>query len=380
MKSLDETRKSLDVVDNQIKALFTERLELTKDVIAYKMQTGKAVLDPVREKQKLDGLTADVENPFTRQGVKELFTQIMAIGKKLQYQILCENGKGGEIPFTPISELQTKGARVVYQGVEGAYGNAAMIQFFGKEVDGYSVSTFASAMEEVAEGRADFAVLPIENSRAGAVGDVYDLLMKYDNTIVAETYLKVEHCLLGLPGASLDQIQTVYSHPQGLMQCAGFLEQHRDWQQVGQSNTAGSAKKVVSEGDPAKAAIASELAGELYGLQVLKRGISDDQNNTTRFIVVQKRKEFLQDAHKISLCIETEHVSGALYNQLSHFIFNSLNMTKIESRPIPDRAWEYRFYIDFEGNLSDPAVRNALVGLESEAGQLKILGNYNALH
>lgn len=380
MKSLDETRKSLDVVDNQIKALFTERLELTKDVIAYKMQTGKAVLDPAREQQKLDTLTADVENPFTRQGVRELFTQIMAIGKKLQYQILCENGKGGEIPFTPIEQLQTKGARVVYQGVEGAYGNAAMIQFFGRDVDGYSVSTFAAAMEEVAEGRADFAVLPIENSRAGAVGDVYDLLMQYDNTIVAETYLKVEHCLLGLPGADLEQIQTVYSHPQGLMQCAGFLEQHREWQQVGQSNTAVSARKVVSEGDPSKAAIASELAGELYGLQVLARGISDDQNNTTRFIIVQKRKEFLQDAHKISLCIETEHVSGALYNQLSHFIFNALNMTKIESRPIPDHAWEYRFYIDFEGNLSDPAVKNALVGLENEAGRLKILGNYNALH
>lgn len=380
MKSLDETRKALDVVDNQIKALFTERLELTKDVVAYKMEVGKAILDPVREQQKLDALTRDIDNGFTSQGVRELFTQIMAIGKKLQYQILCENGKGGEIPFTPIPQLQTEGVKVVYQGVEGAYGNAAMLQFFGKEVDGYSVSTFASAMEEVAEGRADYAVLPIENSRAGAVGDVYDLLMQYDNTIVAETYLKVEHCLLGLPGASLEQIQTVYSHPQGLMQCAGFLEQHRDWQQVGQSNTAVSARKVVSEGDLTKAAIASELAGELYGLQVLQRGISDDKNNTTRFIVVQKRKEFLQDAQKISLCVETEHVSGALYNQLSHFIFNSLNMTKIESRPIPDRAWEYRFYIDFEGNLSDPAVKNALVGLENEAGRLKILGNYNALH
>ena len=380
MRSLDETRKALDVVDNQIKALFTERLELTKDVVAYKMEVGKAILDPVREKQKLDALTKDIDNGFTSQGIRELFTQIMAIGKKLQYQILCENGKGGEIPFNPISKIQTEGVKVVYQGVEGAYGNAAMIQLFGKEVDGYSVSTFASAMEEVAEGRADYAVLPIENSRAGAVGDVYDLLMQYDNTIVAETYLKVEHCLLGLPGASLEQIQTVYSHPQGLMQCAGFLEQHRDWQQVGQSNTAFSARKVVSEGDLTKAAIASELAGELYGLQVLQRGISDDKNNTTRFIVVQKRKEFLQDAQKISLCIETEHVSGALYNQLSHFIFNSLNMTKIESRPIPDRAWEYRFYIDFEGNLSDPAVKNALVGLENEAGRLKILGNYNALH
>ncbi len=380
MRSLDETRKALDVVDNQIKALFTERLELTKDVVAYKMEVGKAILDPVREQQKLDALTKDIDNGFTRQGVRELFTQIMAIGKKLQYQILCENGKGEEIPFTPISQIQTEGVKVVYQGVEGAYGNAAMLQLFGKEVDSYSVSTFASAMEEVAEGRADYAVLPIENSRAGAVGDVYDLLMQYDNTIVAETYLKVEHCLLGLPGASLEQIQTVYSHPQGLMQCAGFLEQHRDWQQVGQSNTAVSARKVVSEGNLTKAAIASELAGELYGLQVLQRGISDDKNNTTRFIVVQKRKEFLQDAQKISLCVETEHVSGALYNQLSHFIFNSLNMTKIESRPIPDRAWEYRFYIDFEGNLSDPAVKNALVGLENEAGRLKILGNYNALH
>lgn len=378
MKTLDETRKALDIVDNQIKALFAERLELSKDVVDYKMEIGKPILDMAREKQKLDALTTGIEDGFTRQGVRELFTQIMAIGKKLQYKILCENGKGGEIPFTSIVKLGTEGAKVVYQGVEGAYGNAAMLQFFGAEVDGYSVATFESAMEEVAEGRADFAVLPIENSRAGAVGDVYDLLMKYDNVIVAETYLKVSHCLLGLPGASLEQINTVYSHPQGLMQCTEFLEQHRDWQQVGQSNTAVSARKVLEEGDSSKAAIASELAAKRYGLEILSRDISDDRNNTTRFIIVQRPKEFLADAQKISLCIETEHVSGALYNQLSHFIFNGLNMTKIESRPIPERAWEYRFYIDFEGNLSDPAVKNALVGIEAEASRIKILGNYTA--
>ena len=239
------------------------------------------------------------------------------------------------------------------------------------------MATFEAAMEEVAEGRADYAVLPIENSRAGAVGDVYDLLMKYDNTIVAETYLRVEHCLLALPGTSFSNIRTVYSHPQGLMQCAGFMEKHREIQQVSQSNTAVSARKVVEDGDASCGAIASELAGSLYGLEVLERGISDDKNNTTRFIIVQKKKEYLADAQKISICIETEHVSGALYNQLSHFIFNGLNMTKIESRPIPDRAWEYRFYIDFEGNLSRPEVENALFGLEKEASRLKILGNYS---
>ncbi len=377
MKDLSVTRKELDVIDNQMKELFQKRLKLMEDVVEYKMEVGKPIFDGERERQKLSSVTEDVEGAFTKQALTELFCQMMAIGRKLQYQILCERGKAAEYSFTSITKLQTDGVQIVYQGVEGAYSHAASLQVFGQEAQVRSVATFEAAMEEVAEGRADYAVLPIENSRAGAVGDVYDLLMKYDNTIVAETYLRVEHCLLALPGTSFSNIRTVYSHPQGLMQCAGFMEKHREIQQVSQSNTAVSARKVVEDGDASCGAIASELAGSLYGLEVLERGISDDKNNTTRFIIVQKKKEYLADAQKISICIETEHVSGALYNQLSHFIFNGLNMTKIESRPIPDRAWEYRFYIDFEGNLSRPEVENALFGLEKEASRLKILGNYS---
>lgn len=377
MKSLDVTRKELDVIDSQIKQLFADRLELTKDVIAYKMEVGKPIIDLAREKEKLDAVSAGIEDEFKAQAVRELFTQIMSIGKKLQYKILCEDQGEMEIPFTPIEKLHIPAeAKIAYQGVEGAYGNAAALQFFGEDADIHSVPTFEAAMKEVADGEADFAVLPIENSRAGGIGDVCDLLMKYDNIIVAETYLKVEHCLLALPGTKMEDIRTIYSHPQGLMQCAGFLDQYPDIQRVSKSNTAVSAKKVVEEANPAKAAIASELAGKLYGLEVLQRGISDDKNNTTRFVIVQKRKEYVQDAKKVSICVETEHVSGALYSQLSHFIFNSVNMTKIESRPVPDRAWEYRFYIDLEGNLSESKVISALQGIEAESRRLKILGNY----
>lgn len=380
MKDLNVTRKELDEIDAQIKQLFLKRLELMKDVVAYKMEVEKPIFDGAREKQKLCAVTEGVEDEFAKQALTELFAQAMAIGRKLQYQIVCQKGRTTtKLPFVPVSRLEVSHARVVYQGVEGAYSHGASLQVFGADADVHSVPTFEAAMEAVAEDRADYAVLPIENSRAGAVGDVYDLLMKYDNVIVAETYLRVQHCLLALPGADMSKIRTVYSHPQGLMQCASFLEQHREIRQVSQSNTALSAKKVVEDQDPSCGAIASELAGRLYGLKVLQRGISDDRNNTTRFIIVQKKKTYLEDAKKISICVETEHVSGALYNQLSHFIFNGLNMTKIESRPIPGKAWEYRFYIDFEGSLSSPEVQNALYGLEKEASRLKILGNYSTI-
>lgn len=231
-------------------------------------------------------------------------------------------------------------------------------------------------MNALSGGRADYAVLPIENSSAGMVGDVYDLLVKYDNYIVGETEVKVEHALLGLPEAGMEDIRVVYSHPQGLMQCSKFLSEHKDWEKISTDNTAGSAKKVLEDQDISQAAIASERAGKLYGLKVLKAPINFNAANTTRFVILSSQKIYREDAGKVSICFETAHESGALYNMLSHFIYNNLNMTKIESRPMPGRTWEYRFFVDFEGNLSDPGVQNAIMGISEEAASLKILGNY----
>lgn len=192
---------------------------------------------------------------------------------------------------------------------------------------------------------------------------------------MGEQIIKIEHCLLGLPGTKLEEIHTVYSHPQSLMQSARFLSEH-DWKQISMQNNAFAARKVAEEQDRSQAAIASAYAGETYGLEVLKRGVNQSSSNSTRFIIVTNQKIFKKDAKKISICFEVPHESGSLYHMLSHFIYNGLNICKIESRPIEDRTWEYRFFLDFEGNLSDSAVKNALRGLRDEARNMKILGNY----
>lgn len=230
-------------------------------------------------------------------------------------------------------------------------------------------------MGAIDEGSADFAVLPIENSTAGIVNEIYDLLQEYENYIVGEQIIRIEHCLLGVPGATMEDIKTVYSHPQSLMQSAKFLENH-SWQLISMQNNAFAARKVAEEQDKSQAAIASEYAGQIYGLEVLQKGVNHSGTNSTRFIIVTNQKIFKRDARKVSICFEVPHESGSLYHMLSHFIYNNLNMTKIESRPIEGRNWEYRFFVDFEGNLADSAVKNALRGLREEARNMKILGNY----
>ena len=264
---------------------------------------------------------------------------------------------------------------MVFQGADGAYSQAAMMKYFGNQIKSFHVDTFREAMEAIDEGAADFAVLPIENSTAGIVSENYDLLAEFEDYIVGEQIIKIEHCLMGLPGTRLEDVKTVYSHPQSLMQSAKFLSEH-DWQLISMQNNAFAAKKVASEGRMDQAAIASEHAAEIYGLEVLKKGVNQSDSNSTRFIIVTNQRIFLRNAKKISICFEVPHESGSLYHVLSHFIYNDLNMTRIESRPIPERSWEYRFFVDFEGNLADEAVKNALRGIREEAIGLRILGNY----
>ena len=373
---LTSLRAQLDEIDSKMVELFEDRMELCRQVAEDKLKTGKRILDKEREKQKIQAVSALAHNDFNKTGISELFEQMMAISRKLQYQIINEKGGHGNLPFFGVDELETDKVRVVFQGADGAYSQAAMHTYFGEEVDSFHVETFRDAMGAIEEGRADFAVLPIENSTAGIVSEIYDLLVEYENYIVGEQVILIQHCLLGVPGAGKDDINVVYSHPQSLMQSSRYLSEHMSWKQISMQNNAFATQKVAEDLDIHQAAIASEFAGKLYGLNVLDKGIQNDKNNSTRFIIVTNQKIFKKDARKVSICFEVAHESGSLYHALSHFIYNHLNVSKIESRPIENRNWEYRFFLDFEGNLSDSAVKNALRGLREETINMKILGNY----
>ena len=376
MESLQELRGQLDEIDAQIVELYQKRMDVCNKVGEYKVAAGRKVFDKQREQEKLAAVTAGVTNEFYKKGLTELYEQLMSMSRKLQYQLLTKKGALGRLPFIGVDKLDVEGARIVFQGTEGAYSQAAMKKYFGSDINSFHVQTFRDAMEAIEEGTADFAVLPIENSSAGAVNEVYDLLMEFENYIVGEVFLRIDHTLAGLPGTKLSDIERVYSHPQALMQSAKFLDEHRDWQQISVANTAVAAKKVLEDNDCKKAAICSASAAEFYGLEVLEEQVNHNEHNATRFIVVTNQKIFLKDASKISICFEAAHESGSLYHLLSHFIYNNLNMLKIESRPIEGRNWEYCFFVDFEGIMADGAVKNAIRGLREEARNLKILGNY----
>lgn len=376
MKDLQEIRKDIDVIDKKIVDLYKERMNLTSEVASYKIATGKQVLDRERELSKLKVLETLADTDFTRHGVRELFEQIMSTSRKKQYQLLTSCGKIEELGFTEIPSLQMEGIHVVYQGVEGAYTHQALASYFGEETECFNVDTWRDAMEAIKGGKADYAVLPFENSSAGIVAENYDLLKEYGYYIVGEQKIKINHCVLGLPGVNFDDIKKIYSHPQALAQCSKFLEEHREWEIIPEKNTAMAAKKVKEDADPSQAAIASSLTAELYGLHLLAEGVQNNSMNETRFIIVSRKNEYVSGAGKISICVQLKHESGALYHALSHFIYNGLNMTSIESRPIQGRNWEYQFFIDFDGNLKDAAVQNALRGLKEETLDLKIFGNY----
>ena len=376
MEDLLKLRDEIDIIDNEIVSLYEKRMKIAEGVARYKITTGKKVFDREREVSKLNTLSAKATSEFTKVGIVELFEHIMAVSRKRQYQLLTESGLVELPELESVNDFVVPNARIVFQGVEGAYSQQAMMEYFGNACDSFHVETWKDAMEAIQNGEADFAVLPIENSTAGIVSENYDLLVEYDNYIVGEQVIQIKHALLGIPDAKLDDITTVYSHPQALMQCSDFLYEHSDWEKISLKNTAVSAKKVMEEKDKTHAAIASTLTAELYGLKVLDDTIANTQNNATRFIIVTNKKICSKNANNVSICFEVAHESGSLYHMLSHFIYNNINMTNIQSRPIKGKNWEYRFFVDFEGRLEDTGVINALRGIKEEATSMKILGTY----
>ena len=378
MRDLKDIRVEIDTVDKEILELFTKRMELACQVAEYKIATGKSVYDKAREDEKLDKLSSYVDDGFSRQAVRELYTQIMSISRKKQFSILRENGVNYDSGFSEVEQFDFSEATVCFQGVQGAYSQLAMDAFFHDEMkESFYVELWRDAMEAINSGKADYAVLPIENSLAGSIEENFDLLSEYNVAIIGEQILKIDHALLGIKGANISDIKTVYSHPKAIAQCEEYIRtKHIDWDVKNLRNTAMSAQKIKNDNDISQAAIGSKYNAVLYDLDILEEAIQDDKNNETRFVIVSKDKKYKKDADKISLCLEIAHQPGSLYRILSNLMFNGINMNRIESRPIKGVNWQYRFFIDIDGNLNDEAVQNALTGLKEECVSLRVLGNY----
>ena len=374
IQDLSVTREEIDKVDKQIVELIEKRMDLALQVAEYKMSTGKPIYDRQRELEKLDKLGHMASTEFNAKSVQELFLQIMSVSRRYQYRVIGDRDHVIEKMFTKIAHLNiTDKTKVVYAGVPGAFAETAMVGYFGEKINGSNVKGFHEVAQSVAEGKADYGVLPIENSTAGFVNGIYDLLDRFSLSIVGEQKVCVNQCLLGIPGTELSDVKTVFSHPQGLMQSKEYLEQ-MDWKQVSMANTALSAKKVHDDMDKTQVAIASQRAAQIYGLSVLNPKLNVSDNNTTRFVIISKKREYEEKANKVSISFSLPHTCGTLYNILAHFIFNNVNMTSIESIPLSGKQWEYCFFVDFEGNLGDVDVVNALKGIMAETENFRILG------
>ena len=270
---------------------------------------------------------------------------------------------------------------VGYQGTDGAYSQMAAEQHFGQRRSALvcrGFDSFSKLLEAVARGDIDYAMQPIENTTAGSINEAYDLLARMDLHLVGEEVLRVEHCISALAGSTLTQIRRVYSHPQALLQCSEFLSALPNCSVLAFTDTAMAVQKVRDDADPTQAAVASERAATLYGLEVLARDIANQRDNFTRFVVVARAPERYAEnlPCKTSLILTTRHERGALVRCLNILAEHDLSLTKLESRPRPNRPWEYIFYVDFEGNVAVPRVAEAVERVRDHTLSLKLLGSY----
>jgi prephenate dehydratase len=276
-------------------------------------------------------------------------------------------------------------APIAFQGEPGAYSQEAIFGLLGPNTTCVPAPSFRAAFEVVHQGRARSALLPVENSTTGSIHEVWDLLLAHDLQVVGEVILPVRHALLGVPGATLRDITTVVSHPQALTQCEGWILQH-GWTPEPGTDTAGSARRIAEAGDPKVAAIASTVAAQRYGLDVLAHTIQDVAENYTRFLLLVPRAAFVSGAHapgfdetskiKTSLVFATRHQPGSLYAALAEFAVRDVSLTKIESRPDRRTPWSYIFYVDIEGDPNEPRVAQALQAIQKNTSFLRVLGSY----
>lgn len=382
MSELDTLRQKIDDIDKEIVALYEKRMEVSRDVGRYKLREHLPILDSSREMEILHKKADMVDRAEMKPYVVALYEQIMAQSRMIQTKLINAWSPAKQKAYNEYQEALgltnwfPDSDRIIYQGQPGAYGEEATIQYFGENCDRTNARSFEGVFIAIREGLGGYGVLPIENSSTGSINDVYDLLGKYGCYIVGETTVHVEHCLMGIPGASLGSVTDVYSHEQGILQCREFLNTFPQWNHNIEANTATSAKMVAKLQDPRKAAIASRRAADLYGLEILAEKINTNNNNYTRFVVVAEKPSYTEKADKVSVVFTVPHTEGSLHRILSVFAANGLNLLKLESRPIPGKSWEYNFFADFTGNLRGEGMDDVIHQLIDETLSFRILGNY----
>ncbi|MFA5449040.1 MAG: prephenate dehydratase domain-containing protein [Clostridia bacterium] len=377
-KTILEKRKQIDDLDDQIAKIYAERMALVKEIGIEKAKTNAYVLDPSREKDILNRVTAGADGEikiFTKQVFETLFETSRAYQSKFSHLASNISVKIRET-LSRKREAFPDFASVACQGVKGAYSYLAAEKLF-KLSDITYFKNFEGVFNAVESGLCKYGVLPIENSSVGSVNEVYDLMKKYRFYVVRSVKLQVRHCLLAKKGVRLEDIKEIISHEQALTQSTAFIKTLKDVKITVCDNTALAAQTVAESGRDDIAAISSKECAELYALAVLKSGVQDSDSNFTRFICISKSLDIFKNPHKISIMVSLPHESGSLNKLLSKFTALGLNLTKLESRPLPDTAFEFLFYFDFDADIEKEEVLNLLAELDNRSEQFTFLGSYS---
>lgn len=377
---LEDVRARIDELDNEMIELFSRRLDLVKKVAEIKRFEGLGVLNRERERT-IRNQIADKLSEDKASGGQMLFNTIFDISRNFQSSRLYEKGELAaliEEGFKAAEPSLPKSAIVACQGVEGSHSQQAADRLFQSANIMYFKS-FEGVFSAVEQGLCRYGVLPIENSSHGSVTEVYDLMREHNFSIVRSAKLHIKHTLLVNPGTKLEDIKAIYSHEQAIGQCSKFIESLPDVEVVLYKNTASAAKMLSESKRSDAAAIGSASNAALYDLEVLKSDIQNTENNYTRFILISKQMEIYPGANRVSMLFSVSHEPGALYETIAQFAVLGLNLTKLESRPIPGSDFEFLFYIDVEAELSDPEVVALLDRIDQRSGYFVLLGAYQEI-
>jgi len=376
MAGLDELRDRITDLDRRILALFAERMAAADAVAETKALSRSPVFDADRERRVVEQGRARVPDGLGA-SAESLLRTLMRLSRERQYETLLPIDflwdLGRRIQAAP--SAPPAASRVVVQGSRGAYAAQAGAALY-PDAEIVHAATWDAACLQVVSADADLAVLPLENTTAGTVNDVYDLLLKHGLHVVRSATSSIRHCLAGAPGARPEDVRIVVSHPQALSQCSVAIRRN-GWATRATDNTAFAAAEVAAAKDPTLAAISSREAAAVHGLTVLIPDVSDTDCNQTRFVAVSRTLSIAPDADRVGLVLKTPHSSGSLAGVLAVFADRGLNLAKILSRPVPERPWEYRFYVDFQSPPRDPQAMLALYQLEQELPFLRFLGWYS---